>query len=93
MERYSAPNKRWNADLITSSEKTGLLVNSIREASSTNTSLPRLNKLDNSGYKFSGRSYGVASTVGLVPEPRFRFSTKVRIRRAWLPFLGHLHLQ
>lgn len=69
MERYSAPNKRWNADLITSSEKTGLLVNSIREASSTNTSLPRLNKLDNSRYKFSGRSYGVASTVGLVPEP------------------------
>ncbi|KAL9121150.1 MAG: hypothetical protein Q9187_002295 [Circinaria calcarea] len=31
-----------------------------------------LNKLDNSGYKFRGRSYGVASTVGLVPDPSLK---------------------
>ena len=42
---------------------------SIRGASSANSSQPQHNKLDNTGYKFHGRSYGVASAVGLVPNP------------------------
>jgi hypothetical protein len=49
--------------------KSGLLLNSIRTASSTNASVPRYSKLDNTGYTFVGRSYGAGSGVGLVKDP------------------------
>ncbi|KAH7011960.1 hypothetical protein EDB80DRAFT_407876 [Ilyonectria destructans] len=46
--------------------KTGLLLNSVEQAPSRDTSIPRYRKLDNIGFTYHGRSYGVASTVGLV---------------------------
>ncbi|KAH8589530.1 hypothetical protein B0O99DRAFT_472061, partial [Bisporella sp. PMI_857] len=47
--------------------KTGLLLNSISQASSRDSSKqPQIDKLDNTGYIYNGRSYGVASTIGLV---------------------------
>jgi len=45
---------------------TGLLLNSLREASSSNSTVSQHKKLDNSGYSFHGRSYGVGASVGLV---------------------------
>lgn len=56
---------------IRQTAKTGLLLNAITQASSANAStpLPTHDKLDNTGYKFHGRSYGVASAVGLVNDP------------------------
>jgi hypothetical protein len=51
------------------SVKSGLLLNSIRTASSANASSPRYSKLDNTGYTFVGRSYGAGSGVGLVEDP------------------------
>jgi hypothetical protein len=50
-------------------EKSGLLLNSIRAASAAKDSLPRYSKLDNTGYVYNGRPYGVASGVGLVLNP------------------------
>lgn len=50
---------------------TGLLLNSVRDASSRNTSTPQHNKLDKSGYSFYGRSYGVASGVGVIDQQEF----------------------
>ncbi|RFU26769.1 hypothetical protein B7463_g9558, partial [Scytalidium lignicola] len=51
--------------------KTGLLLNSVDQASSRNSSLPRYKKLDNTGFTYTGRSYGVASTIGLLdPTPK-----------------------
>jgi hypothetical protein len=47
----------------------GLLLNSLSEASSSNSSIPQHKKLDNSGFSFYGRSYGVGSGVGLVDSP------------------------
>jgi hypothetical protein len=47
----------------------GLLLNALREASSRNSSVPSHKKLDNSGFSFYGRSYGVASGVGLIESP------------------------
>jgi len=47
----------------------GLLLNSLSEASSSNFSVPQHKKLDNSGFSFYGRSYGVGSGVGLVDSP------------------------
>jgi hypothetical protein len=47
----------------------GLLLNSLSEASSNNYSVPQHKKLDNSGFSFYGRSYGVGSGVGLVDSP------------------------
>ncbi|KAK6330737.1 hypothetical protein TWF718_002938 [Orbilia javanica] len=47
------------------SHRTGLLVNAISQASSPNSSTPRTQKLDNTGYTYRGRSYGVAASVGL----------------------------
>ncbi|EFW99165.1 hypothetical protein CMQ_5586 [Grosmannia clavigera kw1407] len=51
---------------ITWKYKVGLLANSVNHASSRNSSMPpQYPKLDNTGFVFNGRSYGVASTVGL----------------------------
>jgi hypothetical protein len=47
----------------------GVLLNSLSEASSSNSSVPQHKKLDNSGFSFYGRSYGVGSGVGLVDSP------------------------
>ncbi|KAK6352529.1 hypothetical protein TWF730_009353 [Orbilia blumenaviensis] len=49
--------------------KTGLFISTISQASSSLGSgiLPRIPKLDNTGYAYSGRSYGVAASVGLQP--------------------------
>ena len=47
----------------------GLLLNSVRDASSRNSSTPQHSKLDKSGYSFYGRSYGVASGVGVIDPP------------------------
>ena len=44
----------------------GLLLNSVRDASSRNSSVSQHKKLDNSGFSFHGRSYGVGSGVGLI---------------------------
>ncbi len=46
--------------------KTGLLLNSVDQASSADSSIPQYKKLDNTGFTYHGRSYGVASTIGLV---------------------------
>ncbi|KAK6342239.1 hypothetical protein TWF730_001716 [Orbilia blumenaviensis] len=45
--------------------KTGLLLNAISQASSQDSSSPRNQKLDNTGYAYRGRSYGVGASVGL----------------------------
>ncbi|KAJ9130910.1 hypothetical protein NKR23_g11961 [Pleurostoma richardsiae] len=47
--------------------KTGLLLNSINQASARNSSIPQIRKLDNTGYVYHGRSYGVAAAIGLRP--------------------------
>lgn len=47
----------------------GLLLNALREASNRNSPVSSHKKLDNSGFSFYGRSYGVASGVGLVDSP------------------------
>jgi hypothetical protein len=52
-----------------STEKSGLMLNSIRGASASNNSITRYSKLDNTGYIYNGRPYGVASGVGLIPNP------------------------
>jgi hypothetical protein len=46
--------------------RTGLLVNSVSQASSRNSSTPTYQKLDGTGYFYHGRSYGVGSAVGLL---------------------------
>lgn len=56
-------------------EKSGLILNSIRSASAVNESVPRYSKLDNTGYTFLGRSYGVASGVGLAQNPTPKISS------------------
>jgi hypothetical protein len=55
-----------HADLNLITDKTGLLLNSINQASGRNSSLPQIRKLDNTGYLYHGRSYGVASAIGLI---------------------------
>ncbi|KAF7533606.1 hypothetical protein G7Z17_g13485 [Cylindrodendrum hubeiense] len=50
--------------------KAGVLLNSVEQASSRDSAIPRHRKLDNTGFTYHGRFYGVASAVGLVgPEP------------------------
>ncbi|KAF8850600.1 hypothetical protein BDZ45DRAFT_602594 [Acephala macrosclerotiorum] len=46
--------------------KSGLLLNSITQVSNNKSSKPQITKLDNTGFTYNGRSYGVASTTGLV---------------------------
>ncbi|KAK6504307.1 hypothetical protein TWF506_002511 [Arthrobotrys conoides] len=55
--------------------KTGLLTNAILQASSRNSSAPKHQKLDNTGYSYLGRSYGVAASVGLVDLQAFNNGT------------------
>ncbi|KAL6923080.1 hypothetical protein FSHL1_000330 [Fusarium sambucinum] len=47
--------------------RTGLLANSVSQASSRNFSTPAYQKLDGTGYFYHGRSYGVGSAIGLLP--------------------------
>ncbi|KAH7148939.1 hypothetical protein EDB81DRAFT_883333 [Dactylonectria macrodidyma] len=58
---------------------TGLLVNSVEQASSHDASTPQYQKLDNTGFTYHGRSYGVASTVGLVEPERSKANAKATI--------------
>ncbi|KPM44594.1 hypothetical protein AK830_g1969 [Neonectria ditissima] len=50
--------------------KAGLLLNSVEQASARDSSTPHYRKLDNTGFTYHGRSYGVASAVGLVESKR-----------------------
>ncbi|KAK7398449.1 hypothetical protein QQX98_012173 [Neonectria punicea] len=50
--------------------KAGLLLNSVEQASARDSSTPHYRKLDNTGFTYHGRSYGVASTVGLAEPMR-----------------------
>ncbi|KAH7149709.1 hypothetical protein B0J13DRAFT_663493 [Dactylonectria estremocensis] len=58
---------------------TGLLVNSVEQASSHDASIPQYQKLDNAGFTYHSRSYGVASTVGLVEPERSEANAKSTI--------------
>ena len=55
----------------------GLLLNSVRDASSRNSSIIQHKKLDNSGFSFYGRSYGVASGVGLTSPNTTQYAQRV----------------
>ncbi|KAF2722558.1 hypothetical protein K431DRAFT_221544 [Polychaeton citri CBS 116435] len=46
---------------------TGLAIDVIAQASSRTTSAPNRTKLDRTGFTYRGRSYGVGSTLGLLP--------------------------
>ncbi|KAG5661907.1 hypothetical protein KAF25_004146 [Fusarium avenaceum] len=46
--------------------RTGLLLNSVSQASSRNFSMPTYQKLDGMGFSYHGRSFGVGSAVGLL---------------------------
>ncbi|KAK7429644.1 hypothetical protein QQZ08_003839 [Neonectria magnoliae] len=50
--------------------KAGLLLNSVEQASARDLSTPHHWELDNIGFTYHGRSYGVASAVGLVGPMR-----------------------
>ncbi|KAJ4179641.1 hypothetical protein NW755_012366 [Fusarium falciforme] len=51
--------------------RTGLLLNAVSQASSRDSSIPQHQKLDATGFTYHGRSYGVASAVGLVQPQLF----------------------
>ncbi|KAF5662036.1 hypothetical protein FCIRC_11641 [Fusarium circinatum] len=59
--------------------RTGLLANSVSQASSRNFSTPAYQKLDGTGYFYHGRSYGVGSAVGLL-EPTYSDDSNAIIR-------------
>ena len=52
-----------------STDLPGLLLNSLRDASSRNSSTAQHKKMDSPQFTFHGRSYGVASAVGLLGSP------------------------
>ncbi|KAF5970894.1 hypothetical protein FCOIX_10117 [Fusarium coicis] len=60
--------------------RTGLLANSVSQASSRNFSTPAYQKLDGTGYSYHGRSYGVGSAVGLL-QPTYLGDPDAIIRR------------
>ncbi|KAF5536607.1 hypothetical protein FMEXI_10206 [Fusarium mexicanum] len=59
--------------------RTGLLANSVSQASSRNLSTPAYQKLDGTGYFYHGRSYGVGSAVGLL-QPTYSDDSNAIIR-------------
>ncbi|KAF4426160.1 hypothetical protein F53441_14137 [Fusarium austroafricanum] len=60
--------------------RTGLLANSVSQASSRNWSTATYQKLDGTGYFYHGRSYGVGSAVGLL-QPTYSGDPNALIRR------------
>ncbi|KAH7144826.1 hypothetical protein DER46DRAFT_672520 [Fusarium sp. MPI-SDFR-AT-0072] len=60
--------------------RTGLLANSVSQASSRNFSTPAYQKLDGTGYFYHGRSYGVGSAIGLL-QPTYSGDPNAIIRR------------
>jgi hypothetical protein len=60
--------------------RTGLLANSVSQASSRNLSTPVYQKLDGTGYFYHGRSYGVGSAIGLL-QPTYSGDQNAIIRR------------
>ncbi|KAF5000345.1 hypothetical protein FGRMN_1813 [Fusarium graminum] len=60
--------------------RTGLLLNSVSQASSRNSSTATYQKLDGTGFVYHGRSYGVGSAVGLL-QPIYKDDPKAIIRQ------------
>ena len=68
----------WNGSIFTYSpnyDLQGLLLNNAASATYVGNVTRAHSKIDNTGYSYSGRSYGVASSVGLMD--RFKNSTRV----------------
>ena len=63
----------------------GLFLNSLRDASSRNSSTAQHKKIDSPQFTFYGRSYGVASAVGLIGTPSMASSDG----RQYLPEVTH----
>ena len=69
----------------------GLLLNSVRDASSRNSSISQHKKLDNSGFSFHGRSYGVGAGVGLIsPTTAQHLQPVPRVTNYTFPENGYL---
>ncbi|KAH7471173.1 hypothetical protein FOMA001_g13645 [Fusarium oxysporum f. sp. matthiolae] len=60
--------------------RAGLLLNSVSQASSRNSSIATYQKLDGTGFVYRGRPYGVGSAVGLL-QPIYSDNPKAIIRQ------------